>query len=205
MGKKADKWKAKYDELMRITEGYIRHLHEAHSRLDHFGGVKSQCGETQWDCLDDSDRHCCYLEEEEGAAKDLEEHIEELTGQLERRDRRMATAWDRHRAEDGDDREAELEESVSKLEDENGRLIYRVDDLETALRDLIGSAEELTATIHPLALASVSTGVHRIRGKEPSEYELWADLAATIQEAEKVLGSGEESESEEGEEESDSD
>lgn len=196
MGKKADKWKAKYDELMHITEGYIRHLHEAHSRLSRFGGVKlSSCDESRWDCSvgSDSGRYCCDTDEDDSAStQDLEAHIEELTDQLESKDKELASEM-----ASAEDRLAELEETVSKLEDENGRLTYRVDDLETALRDLIGSAEELMETVHPLAL--VSTGARRVRGKEASEYDLWADLNATIREAQKTLGDAEESEGEESE------
>lgn len=176
MGKKADKWKAKYNGLMHITESYIRHLHEANSRLSHYeSGARGATPEPRWgdDCCDPFGDAGC--DEDSERVKELEARVDEVENELLCKDRELAEEIEAREA-----REAEFEETVSRLDDEKSRLEYRVDDLEQALRDLITGAEDARVLRASLEGLESDQRVHLFERE-------WDDLIETAREAREVL------------------
>lgn len=138
MGKKADVWKAKYNELMRITESYIRHLHDAQNRPS--------------SCTRSSDREWCAYDDDcdydrpgqdvvDARIEELEEKVTDLEIDLRETDRALADQIAaRERQED------EANSTISGLEGERQRLEYRVDELTTVLDDILEIAVHARAT-----------------------------------------------------------
>jgi ribosomal protein L29 len=153
MGKKANKWKAKYDELMRITEAYIRHLHDAHARLrfHHDDGDDMHPHSLHWDCED-----CAY--DQSIAQNDIpvapgralrDERIQELKSDIQSLEQELAETRE-HR----ETQEAESEQTISNLEDERHRLECRVDELSVAIDDLLEAA--LNARVTRVTISDAS-------------------------------------------------
>lgn len=175
MGKKAEKWKAKYNELLRITEGYIRHLHDTHSKL--------RAGE-QRDC----DSNSCEYDHsgfDTGAEriKELEDRVDEVENELLSKDQELAEEIEAREIV-----ETEAEKAIISLEDEKNRLEYRADDLERALKDVLACVENarvLRATVSEL---DPGQRVHLFETE-------WNELVESCAEATQCLREGSEGQS----------
>lgn len=158
VGKKADKWKAKYDELMRITESYIRHLHEANSRLTHYERAASSAApDPQWgnNWDDDDDWNWCD-HTECGANSDRDKGVEA------------------HEM-----RETETEE-IYRLEDEKSNLQYRIDTLECVMRDVLKRIDGIRVLRSTMDGLEPDQRVHLVEAE-------WDDLVDSARDARESL------------------
>jgi DNA repair exonuclease SbcCD ATPase subunit len=178
MGKKADKWKAKYDELMRITEAYIRHLHDAHARIR--SPEDSTVSETCWVCDDSCDYDHPTPGDIDARVEELEVRIEELESEVLEKDRELA-----EKIEAREEQESEAERAISSLEDERHRLECRVDELSVAIDDLLEAA--LNARVTRLTVSDASgqldpgQRVHLFEGDWDRLIEACRDARCTLE------------------------
>ena len=182
MGKKAEKWKAKYEDLMQASERYIRHLQDARRDCRAQGELTLEVPEEHWGCDEDCghdqsgpDRSAAHDGDLEDRIRDLEGRIDELEAEVAEKDHELA-----EEIEARESQETEAEEAISDLEGEKGRLEYRVDDLEHTLRDLAQCVQSLRVLRSSLEGLEPDQRVHLFDSE-------WEDVLASCRDALELL------------------